>query len=60
MRKRIMVIDCSVNTLKTIKKLGIKVICIEKEQKKQLKDLLKLDDIYYEIDYKDITLLKKK
>ena len=60
MRKRIMVIDCSVNTLKTIKKLGIKVICIEKEQKKQLKDLLKSDDIYYEIDYKDITLLKKE
>jgi len=55
-----MVIDCSVNTLKTIKKLGIKVICIEKEQKKQLKDLLKSDDIYYEIDYKDITLLKKE
>lgn len=60
MRKRIMVIDCSVNTLKTIKKLDIKVICIEKEQKKQLKDLLNSEDIYYEIDYKDIALLKKE
>lgn len=60
MRKRIMVIDCSVNTLKRIKNLGLKVICIEKKQKKNVKDLLNSEDIYYEIDYKDLPLLKKE
>ncbi|MFJ7669519.1 ATP-grasp domain-containing protein [Lysinibacillus sp. NPDC097195] len=60
MRKRIMVIDCSVNTLKTIKKLGINVICIENKCKIQIKELLHSEDIYCEIDYKDIALLKKE
>jgi len=60
MRKRIMVIDCSVNTLKKIKKLGLNVICIENKQKNHIKELLHAEDIYCEIDYKDIPLLKKE
>ncbi|WP_409367971.1 acetyl-CoA carboxylase biotin carboxylase subunit family protein [Lysinibacillus sp. 38-6] len=60
MRKRIMVIDCSVNTLKKIKKLGLNVICIENKQKIHLKELLHAEDLYCEINYKDIPLLKKE
>lgn len=60
MRKRIMVIDCSVNTLMKIKNLGLNVICIENKQKSHITDLLHATDIYCEIDYKDIPLLKKE